>query len=96
MPTPAPIAAETVEVSVGPNPAPGRTTLSVRLTQPATVTVSVVDVLGRTVVRQNLGAHPAGETRVPLELGDLTPGLYLVRTVVGERPAPAVPVTVVR
>ena len=88
--------AEPVEVSVGPNPAPGRTTLSVRLTQPADMTVSVVDVLGRTVVRQDLGVRPAGETRAPLELGDLASGLYLIRTVVGGQPAPTVPLTVVR
>lgn len=92
----APVVAERVEVSVGPNPAFGRTNLSIRLTEPAAVTVSVVDVLGRTAVSLDLGVRPAGETRTPLELGGLAPGVYLVRTVAGGQAPPAVPITVVQ
>ena len=87
---------ESVEVTIGPNPAPGRTTASLRLSRPGEVTVSVVDVLGRTVLSHDLGLRSAGEVRAPLDLGGLAPGVYLVRTLVGERSAPAVPITVVR
>lgn len=93
---PGPTAFGTAEVSVGPNPARGQATLTLRLAQPAEVAVSVVDVLGRTVLSQTPGPRPAGETRVPLDLSDLAPGVYLVRPVVAGQPAPAVPVTVAR
>ena len=87
---------EPVEVSVGPNPAPGRTTLSIRLSQPAEVAISVVDVMGRTVASRDLGDRPAGETREPLDLGGLAPGVYLVRTLTRRRHVVSVPITVVR
>ena len=88
--------AETVGVTVGPNPARGRATLTLRLAQPADVSVSVVDVLGRTVLSQTSGPRPAGETRVPLDLSRLAPGVYLVRPVVAGQPASTVPITVAR
>ena len=93
---PEPGVPESVEVTIGPNPAPGRTTASLRLSRPGEVTVSVVDVLGRTVMSHDLGLRSAGEVRAPLDLEGLAPGVYLVRTLVGERSAPAVPITVVR
>ena len=67
-------AAEAGALTLAPNPAQGRATLT--LTLPAPAVAQVLDALGREVRRQAL---PARATTAVLDLAGLPPGLYLVR-----------------
>ena len=57
--------------------------------------VSVVDALGRTVRRLDLGARPAGAGEAAFPAAGLAPGVYAVRLDAASRTA-AVRVVVVR
>ena len=64
----------------GPNPARSTTTLSLSLAAPETVTVRVMDLLGREVQTLHTGALAAGEAhRFEVNASGLAPGVYLVR-----------------
>ena len=43
------------------------------------VRVEVMDALGRTVQRSDLGLRPTGEQRVSLDASGLAPGTYVVQ-----------------
>jgi len=62
-----------------PNPFRDRARLTLDLPQAASVTVEVLDVLGRRVVVLHEGSLPAGEHTLTLAGAPLAPGVYLVR-----------------
>lgn len=68
-----------------PTPNPTTATVAVRfsLDAPADVTVSVLDVLGREVVRVAAGTYGAGEHRVSADVRGLPAGVYAVRLASG-------------
>jgi hypothetical protein len=49
------------------------------LDRPQRVTLAVYDVLGRRVLADDLGVHPAGEASHRLDLAALPAGVYVVR-----------------
>lgn len=68
--------------------------LSLRLHEPAEVTVEIVDAAGRLARREHAGHHAAGVLALSLRAQDeagapLAPGLYFVRVRTGGRPAEA-------
>ena len=67
-----------VDLSVFPNPVLDRATVQLRVAEPSEVTASVVDVLGRAVAVLFEGPLEAGVHRLPLDVGDVAPGTYLV------------------
>lgn len=72
----------TLGLAVSPNPTRGTATATI--THPAgSVTVEVVDVLGRRVAVATEGDAPAGRREVALGLDGLAPGVYVVRLVAG-------------
>ncbi len=72
-----------VEVSLAPNPAPGRTSVRLTLAQPERVAIEVLDGLGRRVAQVPETALATGHHVVPLALPGARPGLYVVRLTVG-------------
>ncbi len=72
-------------LSVSPNPATGRVTLSFSLPAPGTVSVTVLNVLGE-VVRELPSPHPLpkGEGEIQVDLSKLPAGIYYARIVAGK------------
>ena len=62
-----------------PNPFSSRTTIRFVLPQPAAVTLTIYDLLGRTVTALVRDRLPAGEHRAAWNAGDLPNGVYLYR-----------------
>ncbi|MFN8587255.1 MAG: PQQ-dependent sugar dehydrogenase [Candidatus Eisenbacteria bacterium] len=62
-----------------PNPVRGTGELAFRLTQAGAVKIALYDVNGRRVTSLYDGHAPAGETRVPLEVASVAPGLYFAK-----------------
>jgi len=62
-----------------PNPARGVMQAEYSLAEPQTVTLELIDLLGRRVRETELGPQPAGEHDVRIDLGGLRPGLYVLR-----------------
>ena len=73
-------------VTLGPNPARGEAWLSLTAEHAAPLRVEVLDALGRRVSVAFDGAVGAGPVRVPLGVGGVAPGVYLVRVVLGGVP----------
>jgi hypothetical protein len=82
---PFPVAAEDAPLesdrafAVYPNPSRGGITARMSLDRPQRVTLAVYDVLGRRVLADDLGVHPAGEASHRLDLAALPAGVYVVR-----------------
>lgn len=81
-------------LTAGPNPVRAATTLRFTLPDASDVRLAVVDALGRTVRRLDVGARPAGAGEAVLPASGLAPGVYTVRLEAGARSA-AVRVVVV-
>ncbi|MFQ5570181.1 MAG: choice-of-anchor B family protein [Rhodothermales bacterium] len=64
-----------------PNPFNPQTSLTLTVTRPQPVTVSVHDVLGREVARLLQGTLPTGSHHLTFEASDLPSGTYMVRAV---------------
>ncbi|HRH39121.1 MAG TPA: T9SS type A sorting domain-containing protein, partial [Flavobacteriales bacterium] len=62
-----------------PNPTTGSTQVLFELRKSSSVRLEVIDGLGRTVQRSDLGVRPAGEQRTTLDATALANGSYLVR-----------------
>ncbi len=71
-------------LTAGPNPARGALALAFALPAPGDAAVEVVDALGRSVLRADLGAQPAGAGTARLDVSGLAPGVYVVRLVSGD------------
>ena len=94
-PLPAP-PASAGPVRVWPNPAPHRATVAFRLVAPASVRVSLVDVLGREVAAAAEAPRGPGEHRVALDVSGLPAGVYVARLVLDGQPVASRAVTVAR
>jgi len=68
-----------VELTAWPNPAATAATVRVRLDAPGRATLTVSDVLGRTVATLVDGDLRAGEQTLPLDTSALAPGVYVLR-----------------
>ena len=66
-----------------PNPFSSRTTIRFALPRPAAVTLTIYDLLGRTVTTLVRDRLPAGEHRAAWHADDLPNGVYLYRLRVG-------------
>ncbi len=66
-------------LSVFPNPVWHSATVRLVLDAAADVTVEVLDMLGRRQSTIHRGTLAAGETRLPVDVGGLAPGVYVVR-----------------
>ena len=73
--------------SVYPNPATGQAFVDIVSPNAARAAVTVVDALGREVLTAFDGDLEGTRTVVPLEVGDLASGLYIVRVTSGSRTA---------
>ena len=83
----APPVAEALRLEVWPNPSRGAVSVALTLDRSQPVELEVVDVLGRVVVRRDLGALPVGRHEVALDGGAWGAGTYLVRVEAGARRA---------
>jgi hypothetical protein len=73
---------------IAPNPVSGTggVRVSYRLTEPATVTLEVIDVMGRVTQTIARGvAQPAGSYTITFDAHDLSNGSYVLRFSDGER-----------
>ncbi len=84
------------EVTVGPNPVRGTARVRFETAAPASVRVSVTDVLGREVAVLADGPRAAGAHTEALDGRSLPPGVYLVRVAVDGQPGRPALVTVAR
>ena len=66
-----------------PNPTSGPVSLRFDAGAGGAATVDVYDLLGREVLRRDLGTLPAGPSRATLDLDGLSAGVYLARVRVG-------------
>ena len=77
---------QTFRVAVYPNPSPGDVTLHVGgdpASREGVFTVTVVDMLGRSILSQTMPASSVLDLRIPVS--DLASGVYMVQVQVGER-----------
>ncbi|MEZ5014919.1 MAG: T9SS type A sorting domain-containing protein [Chitinophagales bacterium] len=65
-------------VTLAPNPADTYTNVTVTLNSATNMTVSVVNMMGVTVMNYGTAYYNAGSHLVSLDIKDLSPGLYLV------------------
>jgi len=63
--------------AIYPNPAADMLNLSLNLTQPATVSVSMYNMLGEEIQAQNYDMLPSGINRLQFRVNNLPPGVYL-------------------
>lgn len=69
----------TAFTEVFPNPALGEVQAQYALGAPQTVTLELIDLLGRRVRSAELGRQTAGAHDVQIDTGGLRPGLYVLR-----------------
>ena len=72
-----------LSLAAGPNPARGAVALTFALPAAAAATAEVLDALGRSVLRADLGAQAAGAGAARLDVSGLAPGVYVVRLAAG-------------
>jgi len=70
--------ANNIELSIYPNPVVNAATLQFNLTESANVTVTMVDITGKTVQTTNAGELNTGLNEVTINRENLTSGLYFV------------------
>ncbi len=74
-----PTPSASADLTAFPNPVRGTATLRYVLPEAGTVTVTVVDALGRTVAALVRGRQSAGDQTVTWDARDAAPGVYAVR-----------------
>jgi hypothetical protein len=83
-------------LAVRPNPARGRTVVSLALIRAGALRAEVTDLLGRRVLVLDLGAHPSGPLTFTVELTRLPPATYILNVFAGGHAIGARPITVTR
>ena len=68
-----------------PNPTAGRASVRLGLPEPVSATITVVDALGRTVIRRTEPTATPGWHVLPLPTDGLASGVYVLRLVAGEQ-----------
>jgi hypothetical protein len=64
--------------SVYPNPSNGMVNLTFSLKNEANVTLDVLNSVGEKVIARNIGSRVSGDYRMPLDLNELSAGIYMV------------------
>jgi len=75
---PSPAIPAELSLSVYPNPFNSSTTIEMKLTQPGTVLMNIIDLAGRTVVTRRYFYQSAGTQYVDLQGNGLATGIYIV------------------
>ncbi len=65
------------QLRISPNPVRNEATISFSLSQPGSVRIEIVDLLGRSITRAVDHTFPAGSHRIPWDARDCSPGNYL-------------------
>jgi len=73
------------EPVIFPNPAWDEAVISLRLFEAAPVTIEILDLHGRSVLRQSTEFTTPGSQHVPVSLTDLEDGLYMVKVQSGNQ-----------
>ena len=68
-----------------PNPSTGKTTVMVALTEPATVSLELDNLMGSVVYRSTGKPYQAGTVRLEIDTHDLAPGIYFCSVTVNGR-----------
>jgi hypothetical protein len=66
------------DLNVFPNPSEGRQTLMLKLPQTTELSISIMDISGKQVFRQQLGKLSKGEHSIPLEWSNAAAGSYSI------------------
>lgn len=70
-------------VSIYPNPAKDLIAIKTTISKPAHLMFSIVNVMGQTVLKQDLGIKPAGQLNIPVNISQLPRGFYGYQLMVG-------------
>lgn len=68
-----------MKISAAPNPASGVTTLDISLPEPGIYTLDICSVIGETIQTRKYESSVNGKMILPLDLGILPDGVYLIR-----------------
>ncbi|MSQ78797.1 MAG: T9SS type A sorting domain-containing protein [Flavobacteriaceae bacterium] len=71
------------DISVFPNPASEVANIGLSLSKASDVRVTVMDMSGKTVLNMNYGNKAAGQQQLPLNVGSLANGVYVVNVTGG-------------
>ncbi len=66
-----------IQASVYPNPSNGMTTVSYESVASGTIELSVSDLQGKTLLKRNV-IHDGGQTTYPLDLTEMSQGMYII------------------
>lgn len=73
----------TQTVSIYPNPAKEIVHIKTTITKPEHIMFSLVNIMGQTVLKQDIGLKPAGELDIPVSLNNIPKGVYGYNLVIG-------------
>lgn len=73
------------DLNVFPNPTRGNTNIQIDLTETVDVNVIVRDLNGKTVINRNMGRMSAGNHDIPMSMGWLNSGVYIISVEMGDR-----------
>lgn len=73
------------DINIYPNPAQGKTHLKITLNESSNVEVTIINMVGKTVMLKDLGRLSRGNHEFTIELYNLSPGMYIVNTKVGSQ-----------
>jgi hypothetical protein len=71
-------------ISVSPNPANNQIKIAFRLIKAGTVSLSLIDMQGKTVCTPAPVEYPKGANAVPLDVSDLEKGIYFLKVQTGK------------
>jgi hypothetical protein len=72
------------KVSVFPNPSSNVINFEFELLEDADVTLEVINMMGQTVITEDLGNLATGVNRNTINVSQLTPGVYFANMTIGE------------
>ncbi len=72
-------------LTVYPNPATNKVSVSMVLFDSKPVSIEMYDLLGKKVLDRSMGMQPAGLVNTTFNVDQLQPGVYMVRTMVGDQ-----------
>lgn len=72
-------------LKVYPNPFSSSTTVAFNLFTDQSVSIRLIDVLGKTVYHQSGKHYPAGFNKISLEANDLQKGIYFIEIIIGNQ-----------
>jgi hypothetical protein len=75
---------QNMSVKIFPNPTSSEGNFSLNLPNPANVVYEIVDIVGKTVMTQNAGILPSGESIITTDLSNLLTGVYIVNIRIGD------------